>query len=477
MAQSDKVSQPFRLPLVNKIQSRDPYFNKDARIINGFAEFDPLANDYFVQRRPGYGAPVYTGSGAGMGIYTYEGPTPIVMYIAGGNFYANGVNYGTIDSTPGKQYSFAQTGGMSPRVVFGNGVKAYYVDPAALAAPTQIVDPAFPTSFVGGIAYLDGFLFVMDPAGGIWGTKNLNDPATWDALNLIYANAEPDAGVAIAKHLTYIIAFKQWNTQVFYDAGNPTGSPLAPVQAAQIQTGCVSAESIQEIDGTLLWMSTNKTASPQIARMDNLNVKVVSIPPVERILDQQSYTTIHSFIFKHGGHRFYGVTSVESNFTLVYDLDQGDQGMWYKWTDKNGNYWPISAMGYFKSSSNTHFVQHESNGNVYPLDGDYEYPGDDGEVIPVEIYTPNFDGGVGRRKHCNHMGINADQVASSSIEVRWSDDDYTTWSSTRTVNLGATRPILTSLGTFYRRAFHFRHALFLPFRLRSADLQIDLGTL
>lgn len=476
MPQAQTAAVPHRLPLVNKIQSRDPNFTKDARIINGFAEYDTLLQDFFVQRRPGLGPPTYSHTGSGEGMYTYEGALPLLMYVFDSTFYVNGTAYGTVDNT-GSKYYFTQTGGTSPKVVFGNGVKAYWVNPAALAAPTQIVDAAFPTSFVGGIAYLDGTLYVMDSTGAIYGSKNLNDPVNWDALNLIYANAEPDAGVAIAKHLAYVVAFKQWNTQVFYDAGNATGSPLGPVQAAQIQLGCVSADSVQEIDGTLLWLSSNKTASPQIARMDNLNVKVVSIPPVERLLDQSDHTTLHSFVLKHGGHRYYGLTCKMSNYTLIYDLDQGDQGMWYTWTDANGNYWPIVAMGYLRSDTNIHFAQHESNGSIYPLDGDYEYPGDNGVVIPVDIYTPNFDGGIGRRKHCAHMGVNADRQAGSSVQVRWSDDDYDTWTSFRTVDLSATRPLLASLGTFYRRAFHFRHALLLPFRLRSADLTMDIGTL
>ena len=341
--------------------------------------------------------------------------------------------------------------------------------------------PNFPATFVKGWAYLDGTLYVMDLEAKIWGTSTLSygggvggldDPRLWDPLNMIQARIEPDRGVTLIKHLTYVLAFKQWTIEAFYDAGNATGSPLRPVQGAQSQYGCASADSLQSIDGTLLWLTFNRTVSPQIAMMSDLRVQIISTPPIERLLDQIEFTNIFSWTLKHGGHRFYGLTLKNANLTLVYDLDQQ---LWYQWTDTDGNYWPIVARSY--NSANKHIMQHETNGKSYYCEGDYEFPTDDGELIPVDIYTPNYDGGVDRRKVLKVMRFNCDQRTGSKLYVRSTDDDYQTWTNPREVSLANKRPVLLDCGTFYRRAWHIRHLANTPLRIKSIDLQMDVGTL
>jgi hypothetical protein len=338
----------------------------------------------------------------------------------------------------------------------------------------------FPQNFVKGWAFLDGTLYTMDADANIFGTSTLSyggiggfdDPRLWDPLNMIVARIEPDKGVYLTKHLTYVIAMKQWTVEAFYDAGNPIGSPLMPVPGAQCLYGCASADSVQQIDGTLLWMTFNRTVSPQVARMDDLRATIISTPPIERLLDQVDFDNIFSWVLKHGGHRFYGLTVKSANFTIVYDLDQG---LWYQWTDADGNYWPIVASGY--NDANKHVLQHETNGKLYKTEGDYEIPNDDGVVVPVDIYTPNYDAGVDRRKTLKVMRFNCDQKSGSKLLVRHSDDDYQTWTNFREVNLSNKRPILTDCGTFYRRAWHFRHYANTPLRIKSIDLQMDIGTL
>lgn len=330
---------------------------------------------------------------------------------------------------------------------------------------------------VKGFAYLDGTLYVMDAQGRIWGTLsppsgNYDDPTKWDPLNLIWARIEPDAGVCLAKQAVYVIALKQWTTEVFYDAMNAVGSPLAPVQGAKSPYGCLSADTVQSIDDMLFWVSNNRTTSPQIAMMAELKTQIISIPPVERLLDGAVGSTFHSWVFRHGGHRFYGVTCIDKNLTLVWDIDQR---LWYQWTDASGNYWPINSIAF--DAAGNRVAQHVSNGKLYNLEGDYTYPNDDGTVVPVDIYTPNVTFGIDRRKVLNMMRVDADQTNGSLLYVRCSDDDYRTWSNFRLIDLGTKRPILSNCGTFYRRAYHFHHHANTPLRIRWVDLQMDIGTL
>lgn len=335
-----------------------------------------------------------------------------------------------------------------------------------------LVANAFPENFCKGFAYLDGTLYVMDTDGVIRGTRDLDDPRIWDALNYITARVEPDKGVALAKQGVYVIALKEWTSEVFYDAGNVVGSPLAPVLGAKSSYGCVNADSLQESDDELFWVSSNRSASTEVVRMSKLQVEAISTPAIEKLLGEADLTTIHSWIFKIAGHRFYGITLKNSNLTLVYDIDQD---WWYQWTDSTGNYWKMVGATY--TTDQKHLMQHESNGCMYYLNTDYVYHSDDGLLFPVDIYTPNSDFSINRRKALSLMYFNGDQTPGSDIFIRVSDDDYQTWSNYRRVDMGLKRPMLQKCGTFVRRAWHIRHCANTSFRIRSIDLQLDIGAM
>lgn len=329
----------------------------------------------------------------------------------------------------------------------------------------------FPTPLVKGWAYLDGTLYAMTPKAHILGS-NINDPAYWDPLNDILAQIEPDLGVALGKQLVYVVAMKQWSTEIFYDAGNPVGSPLAPVQGAKINYGCASANSVQNIDDSLIWLCTTRSASIQVILMEGLKATIVSTKQIERLLDHVDLSTVYSFQFKDEGHSFYIVTIKNANLTLVYDMREK---VWHQWTDENGNYFPFVSSSY--NTNRQHLFQHESNGNMYYADRDYL--DDAGKTITIDIYTPNFDAETKRRKTLNMIYFSADQIADSTLSVRYNDNDYDPikWSHYRLVDLGNQKPQLQNNGTFVRRAYHFRHAQPTRFRIKAVDLQLDLGTL
>jgi hypothetical protein len=302
----------------------------------------------------------------------------------------------------------------------------------------------------------------------------MNRPDLWtEVLNLLGAQIEPDAGVFLAKQLVYVLALKEWSTEVFYDALNPIGaSPLGPVQGAKINYGCVSADSVQEIDGSLLWIATNRSSAAQVIIIDNLKPTVVSTKAIERLLGEADFSNMSSFGIKYEGHRFYGFTLKNDNITLVYDMTDK---MWAQWTDENGDYFKICSSTYLPGTGR--ILQHESNGKLYMLDS--EYLSDDGAMITVDLYTPNFDGGIRRRKQMNLLEFIGDQTSGSVLQVRVNDSDYEAdhWTSFRLVDMSVKKPVLTNCGTFMRRATHIRHQCNTRMRLQGVEMQLDIGTL
>lgn len=507
--QAQTTRAPKRWPIGSNLQTRDAALpiKWGARLINAFAEVDQTDNSYWVYKRPGMNPTPFAsaaGPSTGLGAYAYTAsPTaPILLFVSGSTLYSTAVvgipvpHFVTsvVGTVNGNAPYFFETINSSPQtVVLGNGLAAYIYNTSG-GSLTQITDVNFPTSFVPGWVYLDGFLYIMDTAGKIWGTAGQNNAAVWSGTNVILASSNADAGVCLLKQLSYVVALKQWTSQVFYDAGNPVGSPLSVLPDTQLPFGCFIGSSAQVIDNTLLWVTTNQTVAPQVVQMDNLAPRIISTPSVDRILSHATFTALSvnvlvnagiiTWVLKLGGHRFFGLTIQILNITLVYDIDQR---LWYLWADVNGNYWPLASITFYPPYQLTnsqgfqpglHLAQHFSNGNIYSLDSADTYPTDFGNIFPVDIYTRNLDFEVVRRKYLRTLYFIGDKTPGSMIKVRYSDDDYQTWSQFREVNLSVKKPRLGPNGMFeYRRAYHIRHQRATNFRLRDLDMQMDIGTL
>lgn len=454
-----------RLPLVVSPENRDDSTQKDSRLVNCYLEKTP-EGEYWIYGRPGMLAasrPPGTNA-SGYGLFNWQGD---IYSVFGTALYKNGTSVGTVNAAGGV-YRFDSCLGATPKLQLGNGVAAYNYDSSGGLA--QITDPDFPATFYKGWAYLNGTSYIMSPNAQILGS-DINDPTAWNALNKIIAQIEPDNGVAMAKQLVYAIALKQWTTEVFYDAGNATGSPLGQVQGALANYGCKSADSVQNIEGALLWVSVTKSASPQVVMMENLKVSRISTAAIEKLLERADFGSVFSWQLKLDGHKFYVVTLKNENLTLSYDIIEQ---RWSQWTDGSGNYLPIVSSTY--DSSDRHLVQHESNGRIYYMGADYLT--DDSTIIVKDIYTPNFDGGTRIMKTLPIMEFAADQVVGSELLVRVNDFDYSPkrWTNFRRVDLTQQRPRLTECGSFSRRAWNFRHQSNTRFRLKAVDLTLGLGS-
>jgi hypothetical protein len=390
---------------------------------------------------------VYRGIGAGLENTFYTVPPPV------------------LPATP----SFVDTGAA------GTAGTPPASGPAVLSQDLHTIDPDFPIEVVKGIVYLDGATYVMDVQGQIWGSKinSVDQPGDWTALNFIAAQSEPDAGVYLAKQFVYVIAMGQWSTEVFFNAGNETGSPLARVDGSKLSFGCACAESVQEIDDRLFWISSTKSAAAQVSSLDQLNHSIVSTDAIDRLIQSSNLidANVRSTQLKIDGHSFYILTLKDVNLTLVYDINEDE---WHQWTDENGNYFKMIAYTY-SAPPKKHILQHESNGNTYLADPSYK--NDFGSPIVVDIYAPAFDAQTKRRKQMNIMSFVGDQEVGSILQVRCSDDDFRTWSNFRRVDLNHHDPMLINEGTFTRRAYHFRHASNTALRMQAVEVQYDLGTL
>jgi hypothetical protein len=125
------------------------------------------------------------------------------------------------------------------------------------------------------------------------------------------------------------------------------------------------------------------------------------------------------------------------------------------------------AIASYTSGNNLDIIQDSTTGWIYLLDaGTYT---DNGKPIEVLARTFKFDAGDNKKKFISKLEIIGDKVASTAY-VRYTNDDYQTWSQYRPVDLNAQRSLLNRLGQASRKAFEVRHHDNVPLRLEALEL-------
>jgi hypothetical protein len=124
---------------------------------------------------------------------------------------------------------------------------------------------------------------------------------------------------------------------------------------------------------------------------------------------------------------------------------------------------------------------HNSNGNVVLVS---ETVASDqitsGAAVNIysEMTTCKQDMDSMRRKDCNRLTMvgMAPQVANLPMTIQWSDNDYQTWSSARTLNINGSYSSINQLGKFRRRAWKFTYNNALPIFFEGYEMDLNIGS-
>lgn len=350
--------------------------------------------------------------------------------------------------------------------------------------------------YAPGVVWLNGTVYLMTYSGQIYGS-NVGDYTTWQSGNVISTNVQASVAMALAKQKVYIISFSRFATTVFYNAGNPTGSPLTLLPGGQSSIGLYDHNTLQSIGDDLYWVGSPSTVNLGVYKMSDLKISKVSTPAVDRLLANATYCTymynlvgpepaflVRSATFASMGHRFYVLNLYSQGISLVYDTELG---LWYTWQTPGFTalpyFTPHTYGGNMATESFINFTSPQLNrfqhtqGGIYQLSHlDYQ---DLAGIYQCRIVTDNFDAGTRVKKVFKRFDFMVDQHfnQASSMTVEHSEDDYLTWSQPRTVNLGVKHPHLDNLGTFRRRAYRFTHAANTPFRLKGAMAHLLPGSI
>ena len=465
--------------------SNDAYFKNccPSRLITGSDE-NPMYN---IVKRPGIASSAtYTAANAvGRGMYIWQGN---VYYVLGSDIYKNGTSLSvTLNTSTGRVYFEVMGGGSaSEKLLVLEGQDVWSVESndtvtqhttGANGEPTDLIG-----TMVGGIANLDGYIFVCDEDGKILHNNTQNDTAAamnWSNSNIISANVFSDQLKGIVRHLNYIMAFGEWSTEFFYNAGNATGSVLSRAEGTVIRYGTPNFATVWQDENIVCFVARSRDGGNSVIVMEGLSPKIVSTKPIEKILNAATdMDEAYAFGLRIGGIIYYILTLPTTGKTLVFNLVDNT---WCEWTSYDGvtetEFLWADIKGYVDSTGNTNFrALHISNGDVYAFDVDnYQ---DIGQDIKVKIVTDKIDLGTNQRKFLTRLNIIGDLlITSGNIGLRWTDDDYKTWNNASPITKDMQYiPAYNALGSFSRRAFELTFDSNHPMRLQYLELAVKLGT-
>jgi hypothetical protein len=468
--------QTVRIPLVGNHTNRLASASKDQIfynvIIDGIKNAllgEKAENRIFISKRGAFVADttVVVGGGVGRGVYYWE-RNGKVYSVVDDKLYATSTSIKTLGTSTGTCW-FVEATGSTDVLIMCDGAKLYSITTADVVTDLSAADADIPATPVTPIS-IDGYVIVVKSGTDEIYNSNVDAPSSWTAGDFLTAEMYPDNVVAIARHVNYILGFGSFSTEVFYDAANASGSPLARNEGISFKVGLAARDSMAQTDRRFLWVGQSQTGECSVWILDGLDPKKASNEFIDKILSAEgsAISSAKAFVCHHKGHTLY-IVNLTSR-TLVYDVDEK---VWFDWSTNSASTHAVLPYSYCTQGSNEKIlVLHNTDGKIYKLDGTSNQ--DDAGAILCHIVTSKIDMGNAQQKRQFRFELIADKESTGTVSLEWTDDDYQNWSSARTLDL-TTRPFYKSGGVFRRRAFRLKHESNGPFRAEAIELDYSTG--
>ena len=468
-----------RVAIVGNFQNRFSDSSKDQRFVNCFPE---LQKDTITEAKKIYtvkraGLDVYStvvgGGAAGRGCFYWEGA---LYSVFGTTVYRNTSAILTLSTSTGT-CGFIEADGTAlgspvPKVLFlSDGTKAYWIQ--SDGTDTEITDVDLPTPHIAQPVFLDGYVFLLDSGTPSLYNCTVNKPDDWVSTNFIDAESFQDDGVGIARVANLIVVFGRFTTEFMFNNGNATGSPLSRSDMGVLQVGCANKDTICQNERFCIFVSQSDSGGRAVWRIDGYQPKKISHEAIDKLLDAEGANISNAVAMdlRLQGHYFYILNL--TNRTLVYDIEED---FWSEWsTNNSGSHSKFKYAYMCDPLVGMPVIQHDTDGKLYKFNhATYD---DAGTSIITQITTTKLDFGTYNRKFLHEIELVGDSTTTASaVTVKWSDDDYNTWTSGRDVDMVYTsRPRLTRLGAFRRRAFDLKHTASQPLRLEAMEFRFNAG--
>jgi hypothetical protein len=440
----------------------------DNRMVNLFPEVIPEGGKEaaFLSRCPGLEFLQTVGTGPIRGLWAHQ--------TNGTDFYVvSGVQVFKLSSLTATPTLLGTVSGTGPVSIADNGTQIFfacngpsYIYNEVTNVFQQITDPDFPGAVTVG--YLDGYFVFNEPdSQKVWVTS-IFEGTQIDALDFASAEGSPDGLVGLIVDHREAWLFGTDSVEVWYDAGL-ADFPLARIQGAFNEIGCVAAFSIAKLDNGLFWLGTDARGQGIVYRANGYTGTRVSTHAVEYAIAQYgNLADAIAYTYQQEGHAFYVLTFPTGNATWVYDVAT------QAWHERAG--WDNGAFMRHRSNCQCNFggniiVGDYENGNIYRFDLDVF--ADNGGIqkwLRSWRALPTGQNNLKRTAHhslqldCQSgVGLVTGQGDNPQVMLRWSDDGGHTWSNEHWSPMG-------KIGQYFHRVFWRRLGMTLKLRDRVYEV-------
>lgn len=345
-----------------------------------------------------------------------------------------------------------------------------------------------PATMVGGFAHIDGWSFIAaNTTGGsrIY-NSTLNDP-TAGYSDYVAVNIHPDPLVTVIKYKNFCLAFGSESVEWFQVTDNEFGSPLKRVPQYFSKVGLLPVNGTNGVpcidsgNDTIYWISAgDDSGSPQVWTMEGTTPKKISTPSVEKIL-KQSFSTLCIKYFTLYGSKYLAIPIKDTtggstnNYAFIYSLDLNHWHLWYSTDTASINWGSINNL---VVSSQVATILSSANKYAFFPEGASRTTTEFGTTLGNQvIVTSPYDGGTMRKKFCNRLRVlrSLEGGANDTLSIQYSDDDYVTWSTARTIKLSNPQDRLSNLGSFIKRAWKVTNSSTAFNRLEGLEMEMEVG--
>jgi len=353
-------------------------------------------------------------------------------------------------------------------IILVDGSAGYLINTTANTV-TQITDPDFPNG-VRRATYQDGYFIVAGDNSQKFYISGLLNGSAWDGLDFASAEGSPDNLVTLIVDHREVWLFGETSVEVWYNAGLPD-FPLARIQGAFNEIGCISAYTIAKMDNGIFWLGADARGQGIVYRANGYTGQRISTHAVEWHIQQYgNLTDSLAYTYQQDGHSFYVLIFPSANTTWVYDVATG------AWHERAG--WSNGSFTRHRSNcqmafNNQIIVGDYETGNIYAYNLDtYADNGQIQKWLRTWRALPTGQNNLKRTTHHSlqidlesGVGLNIGQGSDPEVMLRWSDDGGHTWSNYHTASIG-------KIGQFYRRVFFRRLGMTLKLRDRVYELSM-----
>lgn len=315
----------------------------------------------YLQRAPGLRFISTIGTGPIQGLWS-NGSTGYV--VSGQSFYSV--------TTAGVSTLIGTVENSGPVSMADNGTQLFIAaDPKGYIYnfDTGVLAEITDEDFAGAstVAYLDGYFTFSEPnSQRIWVTT-LFDGNSVDPLDFASAEGAPDNVVGLVANHREVWVFGTNSTEVWYNSGD-ADFPLARIQGAYNEVGCVAPNSIAKLDNSITWLGQDARGRGIVYRANGYQAERISTHAVEFAI--QSYadmTDAVAYSYQQDGHEFYVLNFPLADTTWVFDAATR---AWHERRGLKNGVFTRHRSNCFVNFLGALIVGDFENGNIYELDLD-----------------------------------------------------------------------------------------------------------